>query len=203
MGNGTFTATASYSGRATGSKVTGYTSKAIYSGEVSKETLDSCTYKVIYEGAPIPAPYLQYGLTAGSVLALLIILAVLWNRRKNAKIYMKKYLTLLEDGMSSGEPELTKAHARLQAQISSRATPRFELFMGCLGNRIAVCNKAVEENGDYKMVAHISIEGNVIWCIAPGDAPAKDVIKIRHVADMERNRYEVWLSTLSEMERYA
>ena len=76
-------------------------------------------------------------------------------------------------------------------------------FMGCLGNRIAVCNKAVEENGDYKMVAHISIEGNVIWCIAPGDAPAKDVIKIRHVADMERNRYEVWLSTLSEMERYA
>ena len=87
MGNGTFTAIASYSGRATGSKVTGYTSKAIYSGEVSKETLDSCTYKVIYEGAPIPAPYLQYGLTAGSVLALLIILAVLWNRRKNAKIY--------------------------------------------------------------------------------------------------------------------
>ena len=65
--------------------------------------------------------------------------------------YMKKYLTLLEDGMSSGEPELTKAHARLQAQISSRATPRFELFMGCIGNRIAVCNKAVEENGDYKM----------------------------------------------------
>ena len=90
MGNGTFTATASYSGRATGSKVTGYTSKAIYSGEVSKETLDSCTYKVIYEGAPIPAPYLQYGLTAGSVLALLIILAVLWNRRKNAKKKRKR-----------------------------------------------------------------------------------------------------------------
>ena len=87
--------------------------------------------------------------------------------------------------------------------LYTSATPRFELFMGCLGNRIAVCNKAVEENGDYKMVAHISIEGNVIWCIAPGDAPAKDVIKIRHVADMERNRYEVWLSTLSEMERYA
>lgn len=33
------------------------------------------------------APILQYELTAGSVLALLIILAVLWNRRKNAKIY--------------------------------------------------------------------------------------------------------------------
>ena len=29
------------------------------------------------------------------------------------------------------------------------------------------------------------------------------VREIRHVADMERNRYEVWLSTLSEMERYA
>ena len=87
MGNGTFTATASYSGRATGSKVTGYTSKAVYLGEVSKETLDSCTYKVIYEGASIPAPYLQYGLTAGGVLVLIVIFSVIWNKRKNAKIY--------------------------------------------------------------------------------------------------------------------
>ena len=87
MGNGPFTATASYSGRATGSKVTGYTSKAVYLGEVSKETLDSCTYKVIYEGASIPVPYLQYGLTAGGVLVLLVIFSVIWNKRKNAKIY--------------------------------------------------------------------------------------------------------------------
>lgn len=27
---------------------------------------------------------------------------------------------------------------------------KFELFYICLGNGITVCNKAVEENGDYK-----------------------------------------------------
>lgn len=121
MGNGTFTATASYSGRATGSKVTGYTSKAIYSGEVSKETLDSCTYKVIYEGAPIPAPYLQYGLTAGSVLALLIILAVLWNRRKNAKIYALldgKFKIVRRVRISYIDPIVDLTSAAVQSRVS-------------------------------------------------------------------------------------
>ena len=45
--------------------------------------------------------------------------------------------------------------------------------------------------------------GLTIYYVAPGYVPAKAVIEIRHEADMERNRYEVWLSTLSEMERYA
>lgn len=87
MGNGTFTATASYSGRATGSRVTGYTSKAVYSGEVRRETLDSTTYKVIYEGFPIPVPYLRYALTAAGAAVLIAVLVLAWNRRKNAKIY--------------------------------------------------------------------------------------------------------------------
>ena len=36
---------------------------------------------------------------------------------------------------------------------------KFELFMGCLGNGITVCNSAVEESGDYKHIAHISDSG--------------------------------------------
>lgn len=32
---------------------------------------------------------------------------------------------------------------------------KFELFMGCFGNGITVCNKAVMEHGDYKRIAHI------------------------------------------------
>lgn len=43
----------------------------------------------------------------------------------------------------------------------STPTKRFELFMGCLGNGITVCNKAVMEGGDFKKVAHISPEGEV------------------------------------------
>lgn len=87
MGNGTFTANASYSGRATGSRVTGYTSQALYSGQVSRETLDSVTYKVIYEGTPVPIPYLQYGVIVFVLLALIILFKVFWAKRKNAKIY--------------------------------------------------------------------------------------------------------------------
>lgn len=40
---------------------------------------------------------------------------------------------------------------------------KFELFMGCLGNEITVCNKAVEENGDYKIIAHIANCGKITW----------------------------------------
>lgn len=39
------------------------------------------------------------------------------------------------------------------------AHEKFELFMGCLGNGITVCNKAVMEHGDYKYIAHIRETG--------------------------------------------
>lgn len=61
--------------------------------------------------------------------------------------YTVKHLTLLEEGSSSGGDDLVKIHARLSATIKRRAARRFELFMGCLGNGITVCNKAVMEHG--------------------------------------------------------
>ena len=33
------------------------------------------------------------------------------------------------------------------------AAKNFELFLGCLGNGVTVCNSAVIENGDFKMVS--------------------------------------------------
>lgn len=41
----------------------------------------------------------------------------------------------------------------------------FELFLGCLGNGITICNKAVLENGDYKPIAHIRDNGNIKWYV--------------------------------------
>lgn len=38
---------------------------------------------------------------------------------------------------------------------------KFELFMCCLENGVTVCNKAVMENNDYKIIAHISQCGNI------------------------------------------
>lgn len=116
--------------------------------------------------------------------------------------YTTKHLTLIKEGVSSGGPELPKIHARLLAAIRRRAARRFELFMCCLGNGITVCNKAVTENGDYKIIAHISNKGEVKWYVKPGYTPAEDAIKIRREADMQRNKYEAWWSSLSPEKRY-
>ena len=51
------------------------------------------------------------------------------------------------------------------------AAKNFELFLGCLGNGVTVCNSAVMENGDFKMVAHISVEGKITWYPAPAALP--------------------------------
>lgn len=44
---------------------------------------------------------------------------------------------------------------------------KFELFMGCFGNGITVCNKAVQEHGDYKVIAHIAECGKITWYVNP------------------------------------
>lgn len=38
-----------------------------------------------------------------------------------------------------------------------------DLGFGCLGNGITVWNRAVEVNGDYKIVAHIQDCGEISW----------------------------------------
>lgn len=121
---------------------------------------------------------------------------------KHAYPYTTKNLTELERGRSRGGKELVAIHARLKKKISGRAAKKFELFMGCLGNGITVCNKAVMEYGDYKKVAHISPEGEVTWYVAPGYAPFEAVEKIRREADIQRNKYEAWWQSLSPEKRY-
>lgn len=121
---------------------------------------------------------------------------------KNAYPYTTKNLTELERGRSVGGRELVAIHARLSKKISACAAKRFELFMGCLGNGITVCNKAVMEDGDFKKVAHISPEGKVTWYVVPGYAPFEAVERIRREANLQRNKYEVWWQSLSPEKRY-
>lgn len=59
----------------------------------------------------------------------------------------------------------------------------FELFMCCQGNGLTVCNKAVEEHGDYKQIAHISPAGNIKWYVPCGYVPGPDLLRIEHTAD--------------------
>ena len=59
----------------------------------------------------------------------------------------------------------------------------FELFMGCLGNGLTICNKAVMEHNDYKQIAHISPAGNIKWYIPVESVPGDALLRIEHTAD--------------------
>lgn len=80
---------------------------------------------------------------------------------------------------------------------------KFELFMGCLGNGITVCNKAVQENGDYKKIAHIGETGNIKWYVDPASyVPGNDLLKIEHTANVQSEKWERWFSSLPEVKQY-
>lgn len=66
---------------------------------------------------------------------------------------------------------------------------KFELFMGCLGNGTTVCNKAVEEHGDYKRIAHISPAGNIKLYVDPDYILADDMKRIEATADRDRAEF--------------
>lgn len=79
---------------------------------------------------------------------------------------------------------------------------KFELFMCCLGNGTTVCNKAVEEYGDYKIIAHIADCGKITWYVKPGYVPGADLAKIEHTADTSHANWENWLHSMPEIKQY-
>ena len=81
------------------------------------------------------------------------------------------------------------------------AAQNFKLFLGCLGNGVTVCNSAVMEDGDFKMVAHISNEGKITWYVGEDSPPADALASIRACAEQERAKYETWLNGLSPAAR--
>ena len=81
------------------------------------------------------------------------------------------------------------------------AAARFKLFLGCLGNGVTVCNSAVMESGDFKMVAHISVEGDITWYVSEDYPPADALESIRSCAARQREEHEKWLNGLSPAAR--
>ena len=82
---------------------------------------------------------------------------------------------------------------------------KFELFGGCLGNGTTVCNKAVEENGDYKVIAHISDGGRIKWYIKNPESyvPADDMKIIQGWADSAREKFMEDWNRLPDIKKYS
>ena len=79
---------------------------------------------------------------------------------------------------------------------------KFELFMCCLGNGVTVCNKAVMENNDYKIIAHISECGNIKLYVEKFYIPLKDMEIIQKCADDKKEDFQEKFENLPDIEQY-
>lgn len=81
---------------------------------------------------------------------------------------------------------------------------KFELFGCCLGNGTTVCNKAVEEYGDYKTIAHISEGGRIKWYIKNPESyvPAEDMKKIEEWRRAARNKFTGYWDRMPDIRKY-
>ena len=64
--------------------------------------------------------------------------------------------------------------------------PAFDIGMGYLGNGLTVWNRAVEENGDYQTIAHISSEGEIRYYV--DGLPDDVVVRIEQAAAREQQK---------------
>lgn len=79
---------------------------------------------------------------------------------------------------------------------------KFELFMGYLGNGLTVCNKAIEEHGDYKHICHIQPYGRITWYVKPESVPEDARKTIFNESEKMRSEYDSFLEKMPVYERY-
>lgn len=81
-------------------------------------------------------------------------------------------------------------------------TNNFKLWFGCLGNGITVCNSAVERNGEYEHIAHISVEGKIKLYVSENYIPDDDMQIIRQTADKQKAEFLSRWNALSNIQKY-
>lgn len=79
---------------------------------------------------------------------------------------------------------------------------KFKLWMGCLGNGITVCNSAVESNGEYKHIAHISDSGKITLYVSKSYIPVEDMRRIEQVAADQRKTFLNEWNKQRDIEKY-
>ena len=73
-----------------------------------------------------------------------------------------------------------------EEKADSAEAPAFDIGMGYLGNGLTVWNRAVEENGDYQTIAHISNEGEIHYYV---DGLPEDVVaRIKQAAAQQQQK---------------
>ena len=76
-------------------------------------------------------------------------------------------------------------HLKVTEKLPEEQTAEFDIGMGYLGNGLTVWNRAVEVNGDYQNIAHISPEGEITFYVQ--DLPQSVMERIRQAAEREKS----------------
>ena len=75
-------------------------------------------------------------------------------------------------------------HLKVANKQSEEKAVEYDIGMGYLGNGLTVWNRAVEVNGDYQNIAHISPEGEITFYVQ--DLPQSVVERIEQAAEREK-----------------
>ena len=94
-------------------------------------------------------------------------------------------------------------HLKVVKKQPEEKAVEYDIGMGYLGNGLTVWNRAVEINGDYQNIAHISPEGEITFYVR--DLPQSVVERIRQAAEREKPKdaalpefYQAYLKTKAD-----
>ena len=76
-------------------------------------------------------------------------------------------------------------HLKVTGKQPEEQMVEYDIGMGYLGNGLTVWNRAVEVNGDYQNIAHISPEGEITYYVQ--DLPQSVVERIEQAAEREKS----------------
>ena len=94
-------------------------------------------------------------------------------------------------------------HLKVAKKHLEEKAVEYDIGMGYLGNGLTVWNRAVEVNGDYQNIAHISPEGEITFYVQ--DLPQSVVERIEQAAEREKPKdaalpefYQAYLKTKAD-----
>ena len=94
-------------------------------------------------------------------------------------------------------------HLKVAIKQPEEKAVKYDIGMGYLGNGLTVWNRAVEVNGDYQNIAHISPEGEITFYVQ--DLPQSVVERIEQAAEREKPKdaalpefYQAYLKTKAD-----
>lgn len=94
-------------------------------------------------------------------------------------------------------------HLKVAKKQPEEKAVEYDIGMGYLGNGLTVWNRAVEVNGDYQNIAHISPEGEITFYVQ--DLPQSVVERIEQAAEREKPKdaalpefYQAYLKTKAD-----